>query len=37
MKPITLNERQQALASENVSVVKYAIHKYITVNDNLCR
>ncbi len=35
MKPITLNERQQALASENVSVVKYAIHKYITVNDNL--
>lgn len=35
MKTISLNQNQQTLVEENLSVVKLAIHKSIIVNDNL--
>lgn len=35
MKNISLNRHQQELVSENLSVVKFAIHKNITANENL--
>ena len=35
MKHISLNKKQQLLVESNLSVVKYAIHKNIIVNDSL--
>ncbi len=35
MTNISLNKRQQALVESNLSVVKFAIHKNIIINDSL--